>query len=51
MLFPSDFMFATHGAIPLAEMTGRLLPNIGYQILLSHGHWTNRGMLISPRIL
>lgn len=45
-LSPSDFVFDTHGAIPLA-MTGRFLPNIGHQFLLVSGNGTSRDMYVS----
>lgn len=47
-LSPSDYnVFDTHGAISLAEMTGRFLPNIGHQFLLVLGNGTNRNMYVS----
>lgn len=46
-LSPSDFVSAPYSASPLAEMTGRLLPNIGHRILLVFGNGTSRDMYVS----
>lgn len=46
-LSPGDFVFDTHGAILLTEMTGRFLPNIGHQFLFVSGNGTSRDMYVS----